>query len=414
MTNSIEIRWATPDDAEALASVDHRAFRIGRDESTWVSYFREHPGVAKGETVMALSRGRHVGDATALALEMAVCGRDLPVRGVAAVGVPPEHRRQGVADAMMRALLERAREKGVAFSLLHAFRMSYYARFGYGLCERWDDLRVRPSQLPASRWRSQVEPAPWAEHEAEVRAVYERSRAGTTGPLRRDDYWWRERVMRPGTAVMAWRAPESGAMEGYLLYTVPPEPAYPSQHFVARELVALTPRAREGLVGALEALGEQYALVKLALPAGGAARVVRDFGLADASPAQGDVDVLALSAAGCMGRVVDLPAALSAHPLAAMSGVRARFGLDLVDPLREKPERYDVEVDDGGIRAVGEARATERVTLRVDRFAQLYFRAASAVELYSEGAMEGSFASAMALDRALQGPAMFCGFKNAF
>ncbi|MEZ4410697.1 MAG: sterol carrier protein domain-containing protein [Polyangiales bacterium] len=92
----------------------------------------------------------------------------------------------------------------------------------------------------------------------------------------------------------------------------------------------------------------------------------------------------------------------------------ARFGLDLVDPLREKPERFDVEVDDGGIRAASEVRATERVTLRVDRFAQLYFRAASAVELYSEGAMEGSFASAMALDRALQGPAMFCGFKNAF
>lgn len=390
----------------------HRAFRINSDATSWRAYFSDHPAVAKGESVMAWVRGQHVGNATALALEMAVCGRDVGVHGVAAVSVAPEHRRQGVGDAMLRGLLDRAREKAVPFSLLHAFRMSYYARFGYGLCERWDELRVKPSQLNASRWSQHIERAMWPAHRDQLEAVYERSRAGATGPLRRDTYWWNERVMSPGTEVMLWRAPDSDVAEGYLLYTVPLEPKYPGQHCVVRELIALTPRAREGLVGALAALGEQYAVIKLALASGGAARVVRDFGLADETPK--DIDVLALSAAGCMARVVDVCAALSAHPLAALSGVRARFGLDVVDPLRPNPERFDVEVDDAGLRAVAGSRATERVILGVDRFAQLYFRAVTALELFADGALDGSYASAMALDRALQGPALYTGFKNAF
>ncbi|MEZ4410698.1 MAG: GNAT family N-acetyltransferase [Polyangiales bacterium] len=176
--NSIEIRWATADDAEALASVDHRAFRIGSDASTWVSYFREHPGVAKGETVMALSRGRHVGNATSLALDMAVCGRDVPCAAWRRWSPAVEHRRQGVADAMLRAgraVAGAARQPPARLSdvVLRPLRLRPLRALG---------RRPRaPLAALASRWRAQVEPAPWAEHEQEIRAVYERLRAGTTG-----------------------------------------------------------------------------------------------------------------------------------------------------------------------------------------------------------------------------------------
>ncbi|MFN8194569.1 MAG: GNAT family N-acetyltransferase [Nocardioidaceae bacterium] len=59
--------------------------------------------------------------------------RQLPVAGLAWVGVHPDHRRRGVLRAMMRDHLERTASAGVPVSVLHASESEIYGRYGYGL-----------------------------------------------------------------------------------------------------------------------------------------------------------------------------------------------------------------------------------------------------------------------------------------
>jgi predicted acetyltransferase len=75
-----------------------------------------------------------VGTAATYSLRMAVPGgREVAVGGVTAVGVKPTHRRRGINTALMRRVLEQAREREEPVSALFASEGAIYGRFGYGL-----------------------------------------------------------------------------------------------------------------------------------------------------------------------------------------------------------------------------------------------------------------------------------------
>src|SRR4029077_5614268 len=97
-------------------------------------------------------------------LEAFVRGEKLPVVGIGSGAgspgprprgrrpplVPPEHRRRGVADQLLRATLQDMRDRGSAWSMLYSFRGDFYRRFGWGLVETPTMLSVPPASLPAS------------------------------------------------------------------------------------------------------------------------------------------------------------------------------------------------------------------------------------------------------------------------
>ncbi len=61
-------------------------------------------------------------------------GRQVQCAGLTAVGVHPDHRRQGVLTAMLRHHLEQVRDQdGTHVSALHASEPAIYGRYGYGL-----------------------------------------------------------------------------------------------------------------------------------------------------------------------------------------------------------------------------------------------------------------------------------------
>jgi GNAT superfamily N-acetyltransferase len=60
-------------------------------------------------------------------------GRAVPVAGLTAVGVHPDHRRRGLLTAMMRHHFEQTRREGVHLTALHASEPGIYGRHGYGL-----------------------------------------------------------------------------------------------------------------------------------------------------------------------------------------------------------------------------------------------------------------------------------------
>ena len=80
----VTLRRAEPGESTYLAHTSYRAFHSSTVEG-WEGWFREHTGVQRGDTVVAEVEGRRAGNATALALTMALAGRDIPMWGVAAV-----------------------------------------------------------------------------------------------------------------------------------------------------------------------------------------------------------------------------------------------------------------------------------------------------------------------------------------
>jgi predicted acetyltransferase len=76
--------------------------------------------------------GQIVGGAGAFPFRMSVPGGALQCAGTTVVGVAPTHRRRGVLQAMMRAHLDDAHERGEPIAALWASEETIYGRFGYG------------------------------------------------------------------------------------------------------------------------------------------------------------------------------------------------------------------------------------------------------------------------------------------
>ena len=326
----------------------------------------------------------------------------------------PEHRRAGVAERLLVEALRRMRRAGTALTILYAFRLSFYRRFGYGLCEVAEHLRVPPAHLPASPLRRHVRPLRLDRDGAVVRALYEAARAGTSGPLRRGEYWWEQRVLRRVTDGVIYEDPAARRPTGYLLAEVEAgtrsfPPLYP-----VRELVAATPEAHRGLVGHLEALRDQYPAVDLVVPRGQAAALVQDFGLHGA-PEDLPSHPLGYVDARAMARVVDVAATFAAHPAPAKSGARGQLGLDLTDPVfSDQTGPFDVTLGARGARAVKGRAARDRLALSIERLSQVVLGAVRATALLDLGHAAGSRRAAALLDAAFAGPALFLGPANLF
>lgn len=414
MAEALSIRGSVRGEEELLAHAAFRSFRVGTAEG-WTQYFRENPHVHDGATVVAEWNGQRAGSATALDFTMSLAGVDVPMKGVAAVAVLPEYRRRGIADALMRSLVTTMKSQGAALSLLYPFKVSYYARFGYALVETWDHLRVGPWQLPSSPLRTNVEPATERDRPV-VRALYEALRARTTGQLVRSDYWWTERIQRRTPECAVYRDPATGTVDGYVMYEVPGEPAYPGQVFRAREIRARTSDAHRGLMGFLAALGEQYSTVEMCLPRGEACTAVTDFGLVGAPRELASYDLVGVLTSGAMARVLDVPKALAMHPSPAKHGPwGATFGLDVTDPCAGKdPLRYDVIVTPDGAVATPGGASTERLALSIGELSRVYLGAAKSTALLARGYARGSVQAAEILDACLAGPEVYLGLLNGF
>ncbi|MBP6831909.1 MAG: GNAT family N-acetyltransferase [Deltaproteobacteria bacterium] len=409
----VTLRRAEPGESTYLAHTSYRAFHSSTVEG-WEGWFREHTGVQRGDTVVAEVEGRRAGNATALALTMALAGRDIPMWGVAGVSVPPEFRQRGVADAMMRELLSWMRSRGEALSMLYAFKLGYYRRFGYGLCERVEQLRVHPSQLPGSRLRTHVtEMVPGRDMDT-LRSLYERSREAMTGPLARDDYWWETRALGSAPAGAVYRDPGTGEAQGYALWRVPAQPEFPRQEMHVRELVALSPEAHEGLLGFLAAQGEQYAMVTLWTAPGQSLPWLVEHGVVDAPAPWLRYDPMGAVYAGAMARVVDVAAALRLHPSASRTGQRATFGLDVTDPTLDDVLHLDVNLTPDAVEVGPGALAAERLSLGIEGLSQVYLAATTTAALRASGRLHGSAKAGALLERACEGSPLFVGALNAF
>ncbi|GAA2354805.1 hypothetical protein GCM10009854_36050 [Saccharopolyspora halophila] len=142
-------------------------------------------------------------------------GLGCPLAAVTTVGVKPDHRRRGAANALMRHQLDDQRAAGVPLAALHASEGAIYGRYGYGVASASNHLEV-PGRA-AFRPGVEVDERPVREVTREqalpaLHEQYARIAAHRTGWLARDAGW--EARTDPGTARRRGRAPVRAAPGG--------------------------------------------------------------------------------------------------------------------------------------------------------------------------------------------------------
>src|SRR6476646_6257325 len=134
----LSLQWHGRDAADVVGEV--RGLCYGTSQQA-VPNYPEHLSkddrIVADDLLLARRDGEAVGTATSYSMNMWVRGQAFPCQGVAYVGTIKTARRSGgIASAIMRETLNKARHRGQVLSALMPFRGSFYEHFGYGLVER--------------------------------------------------------------------------------------------------------------------------------------------------------------------------------------------------------------------------------------------------------------------------------------
>ena len=224
----VEVRpcSSTEELRDALAPINH----YFGSESTPENAARFAQWVELERVVSAHVDGTVVGGAGSMSFDISVPGgATIPAAGVTVVGVLPTHRRRGVLNAMMQALLDDSRARGDVIACLWASEGTIYGRYGYGLASRMGEMT-----LPAERTafaepftpRAEVRMIDAEEAAAALPPLYEQMRAARPGLMSRTDDWWRTRRLhddparRQGGPLTYALLSLDGAPAGYALYRV--------------------------------------------------------------------------------------------------------------------------------------------------------------------------------------------------
>jgi predicted acetyltransferase len=191
-------------------------------------------------------------------------GRNVPMVGVAAVGVAPESRAGGFARILMTRCLEEMRGEGIPLSTLFASTQHLYRGVGYEQAgTRTRHTMFLPSLPPLRRMEGMLPMAAVAtEDPLPFEAIYRAHAATWNGMIDRTPCMWKRILWKPeGTTLHAYRiSGEPGRDEaggdrwnsgseqglGYIIYTLSPlESGFDIR---IRDWVALSPEAHARLL----------------------------------------------------------------------------------------------------------------------------------------------------------------------
>lgn len=254
--------------------------------------------------------------------ESTVRGQRLSTPGVAAVAVPPEHRRRGHARTLLRASLEEYRQRGDQLSVLWPFEYGFYRSLGWEHAHRLVHHELNPSALrsvatPADGSFEPVDEDDWAL----LDAVYGASIEGFDLAFDRPESWWRSRLFRSWNGehhVYLWRD-ATGEPRAYASYLFDGQSR--DRTLTVYDAAATDSVAAHQLYRFLGDHDSQVGTVQLTEPASAP--------LLDALDRRQGVETTLHG--GVMVRLVDVPDALSAlsYPATASGTVV----IDIDDPL---------------------------------------------------------------------------------
>ena len=328
-------------------------------------HLADYRGLFDGEEPVAVC-GHH--DFT-----LRIRGRDRDAAGLSAVASPPERRRQGHIERLLRESLTEYRDDGVRFSVLWPFEHPFYRRYGWATVSRYRWVKAPPEQLAFAAEASDADEA------GEFRRLdeddYEAAADLLAATAERYDFtlarteaWWREYTLRGWkTDPFVYGFERDGALRALLSYEFEERDDGDGRAMVVSDAAVADP-ADWGLVFRFcRDHDSQVERVRLRLPV-------------DVSVLDRVDDPRAVTEevrAGPMFRLVDVPAALPA--LDPDPGLETAFTLAVEDPIvdwHDRPVR--VTVADGAVDAerVGtdgpDASPAVDVTAGIGALSQLY------------------------------------------
>jgi predicted acetyltransferase len=339
-------------DAAAVERILGLAFGLGVESSrAWLS--RIDPA-----NLRIARRGAAVAGAlTLLPMGQWFGGRRVPMTGVAAVAVAPEHRGDGVGLRLMRDAVAELHAAGVALSALYPATEPLYRRAGYERAGSRFEIRVPARALAAAGRAAPLRPAEAAD-DAAIRDACRTRAAACPGNLDRNAYIW-ERVREPRGEIAQGYVVEGprGRIDGYVFFTQKRGDSY-QYELNLTDLVALSPAAARRL---LDFFADHRSMVTDVVWTGSAADAI----LAHLVEPSYAVKLLH----SWMLRIVDVPAALSARGYPP--GLKAEVSLAVSDDLvPANADRFVLEVAGG--RGAVRRGGPGRVALDVRGFAPLY------------------------------------------
>ncbi len=413
---ALRYRPARRTDVENLAELGMLAYRVASLEKRR-EFYTDHPRFTLRDVRVAELDGRMVGSLVLYPLNAWVRGVRVPLTGLGSVAVSPEHRRRGVAEAMLRAMLRELRQRGSALTCLYAFRGSFYRKFGWGVIELTHELSVAPSNLPASdetRWVRRL----MLPDRPAVQALYERvaQQQGHFTFERRAEWWERRLWTYPGDWVV-YEGRRRGQIEGYLYYEVDAANGPFKLTLTVKEFVAGTPEAHRGLVGYLSTLSDQVRELEVGAPADGvwlstlrtgqSLRHQADLGL------QTDTGRVTH---GLMLRFTDVKAGLESLPVAP--GARGELVIEVADEVLPANVRAWRVVAREGRLAVspesGRRGRGPRLSVAADVLGPLAAGTVSAVRAAETGLLESSAGGAELVEPWFRARAAFVHPMNGF
>jgi predicted acetyltransferase len=415
---ALRYRPARRTDVDTLADLALRAYRVSSLEARR-EFYTEHPRFSLRDVRAGELDGELVASLVLYPLQTFVRGQLVPATGIGSVAVSPEHRRRGVAEALLRATLRELRQRGDALCLLYAFRSDFYRKFGWSLVERTNLLSLPPAALPASEEARRVRRMRLPDRPGVVE-LYERH-ARETGhfALARRPEWWEKRLWSYEGDWVVYEGRRRGQVEGYLQYQVDAGDGPWKLVLTVNEFVASTPAAHRGLWGYLHALRDQAVEVVACVP-GDSLWLTQ---LADAANLRGELKLGVHRSAGHLGygamlRLVDVKAALEAMPLS--SHARGELALEVSDPvLPQNARAWRLTARDGRLsvrpeRAGGNGRSLPRLGAPVEALAAIVAGAISPVTAAEGGLVEDARGAAELAESWFRARPAFLHPMNAF
>jgi predicted acetyltransferase len=356
---ALRYRQARRTDVETLAELGYRAYRVSSLEKRR-EFYTDHPRFTIRDVRVGELDGQIVCSLVLYPFTAFVRGQRVPMTGIGSVAVSPEQRRRGIGEALVRATLREMRQQGQAFSILYAFRGSFYRKFGWGAVEITHPIAFSPANLPASeearRTRRLMLPDRLAVQELYARVAQQGHLA-----LERRPEWWAQRLWTyPGDWVV-YEGRRRGQIDGYLYYEADTTNGPFKLALTLSELVAATPDAHRGLVGHLASLADQVSEIHYAAPGDAAwPLVLKTPQNLRPGPEVGLMTDTGNLGHGVMLRVVDVKLALEQWPVAP--GERGEVVIAVDDaaiPLNARA--YRVSARDGRLKVRPE---TARVGVR--------------------------------------------------
>lgn len=373
------VRSLSADEAPALGTLLAQALHFGPDpgRERWMAEVVGH------ENFLVLHRdGRLAAGLAVLPMGQSFGGRFVSTGGICCVGVAPEARGTGAGFALMKGMLGRLKEQGVALSTLFPSTTAFYRKLGYERAGVRADWRISLGEILIRGGEPEIRPME-AEDEAAVRSLQESWALRHEGNLRRHEgFMWTRWLSpvdqgKPSSPIHRYVVEDGGRIRAYVFYRQGEQ----FQPMNVIDWAAADPASARRLWSFFAAHATMATELRWR---GGFPDVMADFLPEQKARCHGSID--------WMLRIVDLPAALEARGYD--TNLETSLLLEVEDevlPWNHGRFAFGVAEGRGRCRILDPVSSSGKPPLRLNvrAFAALFAGRASVEALHWAGLLEG-------------------------